>query len=422
VSVGDYASVYTDGSTVTGYIARVTAIGGGGLTLTLSTTAISGTAPTTGATGISCTTGGAWLGPNGATAFPFGFITSAATNVAGNPYRVNYKNNATYNVTAAISHNKDGFGVHQGYTSSAGDGGRATIDGGTSGTSYILFSVDGYFIEIRDFIFAHNGATGTADGVRFNHGIGLAVNLVCHDVKGYGLRVLDRFTLVECEAYNCGSNGYEGNASYNAFIRCIAHDNTTNGFSITGSSVLVDCIADTNGGSGIKAEGGNNQILTCIKCDCYNNTSDGITLSVGNTAVAYIENCNLIKNGGWGINDTVSTTVNVLNCGFGAGTQANTSGTTSFVAGSGYTIAGSVTYASNVTPWVDPANGDFRINLAAAKNAGRGNFTETAASYAGAVGYPDIGAAQHQDAASTGGFTPPVAPAVVAKSPSADPY
>jgi len=88
---------------------------------------------------------------------------------------------------------------------------------------------------------------------------------------------------------------------------------------------------------------------------------------------------------------------------FGAGTQANTSGDVN--PGGNVVQVNSAFYASNVTPWVDPANGDFRINLAAAKDAGRGNFTQTAASYAGTVGYPDIGAAQHQD---TGGASGPV--------------
>ncbi len=89
-----------------------------------------------------------------------------------------------------------------------------------------------------------------------------------------------------------------------------------------------------------------------------------------------------------------------MNCGYGAGTQANTSGATN---GTGdLDVGGAVTYASDATPWADPANGDFRISLAAAKGAGRGAFTQTAASYAGTVGYPDIGAAQ--SAASGGGI------------------
>ena len=69
-----------------------------------------------------------------------------------------------------------------------------------------------------------------------------------------------------------------------------------------------------------------------------------------------------------------------------------------------FITSGAVTYASNATPWVDPANGDFRTNLPAAMNAGRGAFTETAASYAGAVGYPDIGAAMHKDSQRGGTF------------------
>ena len=66
---------------------------------------------------------------------------------------------------------------------------------------------------------------------------------------------------------------------------------------------------------------------------------------------------------------------------------------------------GAVTYGANLTPWVDPANGDFRINLAAAKGAGRGTFLQTSASYTGTVGFPDIGAAQHLD---SGGASGPV--------------
>ncbi len=126
-------------------------------------------------------------------------------------------------------------------------------------------------------------------------------------------------------------------------------------------------------------------------CDIYNNGSDGINIVSSGTEIIWIENCNLIKNTGAGINNTATTNFGyVYNNGYGAGTQANGSADTlgPFIA------SGAVTYASNVTPWVDPANGDFRISLAAAESAGRGVFTETAASYTGTIGYPDIGAAQ----------------------------
>lgn len=120
----------------------------------------------------------------------------------------------------------------------------------------------------------------------------------------------------------------------------------------------------------------------------------------------HIENCNFIKNAAWGINKSGSGGFNglILNCGFGSGTAANTSGT---IATSIQALEiGSVTFGSNLLPWVDAPNGDFRINLAAAKGAGRGSFLQTAASYAGAIGYPDIGAAQHQESGGASVFNP----------------
>jgi hypothetical protein len=205
----------------------------------------------------------------------------------------------------------------------------------------------------------------------------------------------------ECEAFG---NNLSNTASIGGFMgagdyqRCISHDNTgsnTAGFflsSAIGNIGFTNCIADTNGGIGfnVTTTGAN---LHMHNCDAYNNTSDGIR-STASKGTLWIENCNLIKNGGWGINFATSTNAEhfLYNCAFGAGTQVNTSGTTTGIY-TGQEI-GSITYASNVTPWVDPANGDFRINLSTANFAGRAAFTETASSYAGAVGYPDIGACQ----------------------------
>ena len=56
VTVGDWANVFTDGSTTPVFIGRVTAVNA--TTVTVSTTAKSGTAPTTAGTGISINVGG----------------------------------------------------------------------------------------------------------------------------------------------------------------------------------------------------------------------------------------------------------------------------------------------------------------------------------------------------------------------------
>src|SRR5262249_22667007 len=128
--------------------------------------------------------------------------------------------------------------------------------------------------------------------------------------------------------------------------------------------------------------------------DFYNNSSDAIKIIASNKDCYWIENNNFIKNTGAGVNNV--STVNagyVYNCGYGSGTQVNGSDTLN-----NFNQSGTVTYASGVTPWVDPANGDFSINLAAAQGAGRGKFTETDSNLSApnTIGYPDIAAAQAQ--------------------------
>ncbi len=432
VSVGDFASVYLDGATLAVYIARVTAVNSGGASLDLSTTAKSGTAPATGATGRTCTTGGAWKGPNGTVNFPFGFLTGAVNNVAGDPVRCNLKNGTSYAITAAVAHQSSGgMQYFQGYTTTAGDLGKAIIDGGTAGTSFVLFTINttaaaGSNVALCDLILQNNGSTGTSDGLAitsvstWEH---IEVNrVVVNNVRGDGILVSVGATFLnECEVYAANQANTVGDVGIKITVgcslnRCISHDNTGSNNSgacvptSTGIITFDKCIFESNGLYGLRLD---SWICTHVvkNCDFYNNGNDGIHILNTSSFLGteYIENCNFIKNGGYGIkleSGIANSNVSAINCGFGAGTQVNTSGSMNGMGAS--IIVGSATYANDVTPWVDPANGDFRINLAAAKGAGRGAFTETAASYAGTVGYPDIGAAQHQDSASGGGGMPPI--------------
>jgi hypothetical protein len=415
VSVGDFASVYTDGATVTGYIGRVTAVGGSGATLTISSTAKSGSAPTTAGTGISCTTGGAWKGPNGASIFPFAFITNAMTNSTGNEPCVNMKSGTEYVITASIAHSFAGNVSFYGYTTTVRDGGRAIINGSTSTTYYNVLNITGVDNHLFNFEIKNNGNSGTqATGVILS-GAGIyAKGLVVHDVRGTGINLSGGAFIDSCETYSCNQSNTANLAgivvnSSSLAQNCISHDNSgsnNNGFATgSGSNTRSDfhnCIADSNGLHGFFIVGRDATFVS--NCDSYNNGADGIRVAANAVPQnVIIANTNLVKHpSGWGINVTDASGVLITNCGFGTGTQANASGNIS--AGVSTQSTGSVTYASDVTPWVDPANGDFRINLAAAKNAGAGVFTETAASYAGTIGYPDIGAAQHQDSGSGGGL------------------
>lgn len=405
VAVGDFASVYANGSTVTGFVGRVTARTT--TTITVSLTAKAGTAPTDGTGNRTLKIGGAWQGPNGTSGFPFNFVASTLTNSSGDLPRVNCKNDATYSITANIN-NINGNVTIQGYSSSYGDLGRATLDGGTSGAAYTLIgSTVGSYSSIVDFIFQNNGASGSAVGIFWNSASGSVVRCRITAIRGSGGQSNNNGTIWdECEfdqtnQQNSASNAGLVNAGAGYLVnRCIFHDQNgsqTPGAKALGVGTYKDCIFDTNNLDGL--------VLTVASlvygCDFYNNGGDGIECNIFAAIGLIIENCNFIKNAGYGINFTGSPGARngrIVNCGFGSGTQANTSGNTNAIGS--IELVGSVTYPSNSHPYTDPANGDFRIALAEAKHAGRGAFTQLASSYSGTVSYPDIGAAQHQ---ATGG-------------------
>lgn len=404
VVVGDFASVYPDGSTVAVFVGRVTARDA--TTITVSLTAKSGTAPTDGTGNRTLKIGGAWKGPNGTEGFPFDFAAQPMMNASNDACRVNLKNTATYSITAAMTHAVANGPVFQGCSSTPGDGGRATIDGGTSGASYVLLTISADGSELVDVILQNNGATGTSSGLVTSAGASVR-RCVVHDVRGSGFSLASSIA-IECEAYNCNGVGF---ASINStFLRCFSHNNSDSnvgGFVSGGNSsmVCIECIAAENGahGFGFRGRWQNNYML---RCDAYFNGGHGLSIdpNTSSNAYYYVESCNFVRNGGAGVDDAEASLIHIVrlvNCGFGSGTMANTSGPVSGLDDWG-AEEGSVIYPADVTPWVDPDNGDFRVSLAEAKGAGRGAFTQTAAGYAGTVGYPDIGAVQHQDAGGGG--------------------
>lgn len=403
VSVGDFASVYLDGATTAVYIGRVTAVNSGGASLDISSTAKSGTAPTTGANGRSCTTGGAWKGPNGAEAFPIGFVQSTMMNGSSHPPRINFKSGTNYAITATMTTGNAGPIFWQGYTTTVGDFGKATIDGG-SGAGFVMMSVNSVNNQFSDLIFANGGtASGTTDGVTVTSNENYFLRCVFHHIRRTGLLMSNLGGCVECEAYSTNLSGASSNAGINLRVsgihgvRLHSHDNTgdpdCNGFGVDGGVVMYHCIAESNDGNGSFSTGDVTQ--TQYGNDFYNNGRSGMLLSNSAHMLFNIQNCNFLKNGRYAIENgsTFAYSGVRYNCAYGTGTQANTLGDIEDM--EGVDILGTITYASDVTPWNDPANGDFRIILAAAKNTGRGTFTQTAASYTGTVSYPDVGAAQH---------------------------
>lgn len=407
VTTGMFASVYvTAGATNATFVGRITAVST--TTITVSLSAVSGTPPATDALGATTIkVGGAWKGPNGTTGFPFNFAATAMNDGTNLTPRINFKNGVTYAVTAAMTNTVNGPVVFRGYTTTVADGGKAIFDGGTSGAAYTLLAVSATNTSYTDLIFAHNGATGNSIVVSNTGGENVYRGCVFHDSTGDGFNASGTAIVIECEAYanntaNAASRGgFSMSASASVMVRCNSHDNAgsnSRGFYLTASVFPSFCIADTNGSHGFEYNG---VILAVFRsCDAYNNTGAGISLTGASALAVDIENCNLIKNGTYGIDSSGSALRNgfVANNGYGSGTMANTSGQTNGL--QAIVETGAVTYATDAIPWQDAPNGNFSIALAAAKAAGRGTFTETQASYSGTAGFPAIGAAQ-PSAAST---------------------
>jgi hypothetical protein len=406
-----WVSIYTTaGATTNTFTALIT--GTNATTITVSLTAMAGlvTSVSESAAAATCKVGGAWAGPNAAVSFPFNYVTAVMTNTSaiaiGYAPRVNFTN-ATYTVTAGLTNAQSGPIRWQGYGATPGDmAGKATFtETSGSGTSYIMLISSGANNDYADSIFSTSFTGGSSVGVSIQAASTVS-RCVSHDIRGAGFSVIgDGGSLIECEAYNCDKTGSTSSAGFLitshgcTLLRCISHDNATAnaiGFYILTRSVLINCIADSNASHGFYlASGGASQSL--ISCDAYKNGGSGVFDAGSGNHFISMQNCNLVLNTLWGINlagGVGNRNGSIVNCGFGSGTKANGSGTVSPI-GSVSEI-GSVTYASNLTPWVDPDNGDFRINLGAAINAGRGSFTETQASYSGTRSYPVIGAAQNQ--------------------------
>lgn len=422
VTNGAWASVYNDGATLAVYIGRVTnVVAGVNGAIHVSGSAKAGTAPTSNATQRSIKIGGAWLGPNAASGFPFSFVTLQMTNTTPDRPRINFLNTAEYNVSAAVSQANAGPLRFQGYASTPGDGGKFVLTGNGVGSAIALLTLSGANVDLLDFIIRSNGTSSTALGLAMASVNQTVQRGVVNAIRGIGVQHASSGTIAEVEVFDCGrantalDAGFRGNSSaQTTLINCISHDNTNAniaGFGGNAGAIHINCIADSNGTNGFQVTSGTGQWIM-QNCESYNNGGNGLELkgSTGDTGSVFVQNCNFIKNALYGISSQLQNsnkTGVVQFCGFGAGSQANGSGTIleagNRTGGIEFRTSTFVTYAADVTPWVDPANGDFRVSLATAKNAGRGSFTQTSGSYTGTTGYPDIGAAQHLSSGSGGG-------------------
>jgi hypothetical protein len=403
VAVGDFISCYVSGATATGFVGVVTSRTAAPNTIVFS--AINNKAGTVPADGtVDLKVGGAWAGPASAVTFPFSLIQNTLTNTTGNPPRINFKNDLTPSMTANCTNTNTGPITWQGFTTAYGDLGRTTFSFSTNVVDGIT---GGSLHTFVDLIATSSAASGTNNGFTLGSGAtrGFAKRCSASGWRNAGFLSgsAGSCKAIECEAYgNNTANSLSRGGFVNVDVkRCIASGNTgSNSLGFYQALNAVGCIAVSNGSHGFHTAGAGQH--TWHQNDAYANGGDGFNINAAAAAMD-VENCNSIDNTGWGIRVVAGSIVHLANNRFGAAGMANGSGNVSVLAASAVEEINSDSYANDVTPWTDPANGDFRINLAAAKNVGRGVFTQTQSGKAGTVSYPDIGAAQATVTASAGG-------------------
>ena len=455
VTVGMFGSVYvTAGATVATFVARVTAVSTTAVTVSL--TAVSGTPPTTDTAGArTLKIGGAWAGPGGSVGFPYNFVYGSMMDSSNNIPHVNLKGGVDYSVTASVRRcygsawaaaNAYVIGdvivssgtvyrcilghtnqvppnatywvvvsltispvVFRGYTTTPRDNGQARIKGPTTGASFIVVSDLGSYTLHADIDVQDNGATGSASGFALSGSTNMAFGVSAHGMRGRGVELNNVLgALVECEAWGCNTSNttYSGGihaATAGSFVfRCMSHNNRggSNGHGITMDTSIYwkECISAYNSGDGYQSNADTN--VTLSSCDFYNNGANGLNFTGGSTTMLLsIVNCNFVKNGANGILFRRYGEIGEFAGNrFGAGTMANTTADATTFEPFSMSAANNSSYASDVTPWSDPDNGNLSITLAAAVGAGYGTYTAAFNGFGTNVSYPDVGAAEKSHA------------------------
>lgn len=415
VVVGDFASVFADGGTITGFVGRITAFDA--TTITVSLTAKAGTAPVDGTSNRTLRVGGAWKGPNATVDHPFGFMVATLNDGVNLTPRVNFKRSTNYVITASISHGTAEVNpiVWQGYTTTPGDGGRATLEVTAAVASFVVLTIGSTNCRrmiLADLIFKKNGTSGTANGLAFNSTMGMLIRVSAINMRGSGIVLTGAGVVaIECDTTDCNAASTAGVPSITAagnmrLVRCVAVRSRGPGFgtSVAGgvNMSLIHCIAVSSLEAGLSVRtvvGTSGGSVTATHCDFYLSSHSGVFVdnAVNATAGVFLENCNLLYNQRYGVEHSGSATglTHIVNCGFGSGDVANVLGDV-LTGGATVIEKDNVIYPPDLIPYgndglgVDPPELSL---VGPARHTGRGVYFPDA--IVPSSGYPDIGAVDH---------------------------
>lgn len=326
-----------------------------------------------------------------------------------------YVKAGTYTITAAITFRSNFGCTLEGYTTTRGDNGVATITCSTNSinkfTGYSSF-VSGWYIKnfiIQDTAGTRgNGILSTAnsdDGGPFilsNVTIDGCLNGISAGSNGW-----ISLNLYNCIIKNCTATGIVNSNKSMFAYDCLFYNNATSGVIISnvraGAYALYffeRCVFANNTGSGFKdtSQPTNSAQRVFENCVFYTNSTDGIRIDVAYAAALVVRNCIFLNNTGYGIN-FVQT--NAYNAQFSrAEANAFFGNTTAQVLR--YLSTGAVTLSGD--PFVAASSQNFALDATASEGALCRAAGATGARRDGMTSYHDIGAIQHADPAAAGGL------------------
>jgi len=338
-------------------------------------------------------------------------ISKALSTVAAGDL-VNIKNTNDYTITTALAATVSGTVaagpvVLRGYTSTPGDGGRFKVK--TSTNSINLLDIQCNFMTIQDFEFHHEASTrgrGIVASSAVRDALSLRNGKIVGPTFGVDAEYLTNWTIrgLVCEnleVVSCASVGIAGDAVISGcLIRGCGdaiHRSVYANYPWWPTMVVDRCILYNNT-NGIVWSINEPATLIVNQTVIRKNTSHGINISSTTPMIlAFVMNSIVYDNGGYGITAAAKLMHLLRANAFGSNTSGNYH-TTYFT-----NAVGDVSLSGD--PHTNAVGLDFSLN----NTAGAGAACR-AAGFPGAflggstTGYLDIGAAQHQDPAASGGL------------------
>lgn len=278
--------------------------------------------------------------------------------------------------------------IFEGYTTATGDGGRATIDGGSARASGII---EGGSITNAYYVFRNFRITDhTGDGVD-SSGMFQITWINCRfDNNSTGIDVGSNTLFIDCEFDTNSVDGAEA-SSDSKYVGCLAHTNTDDGIqlgagggashcvaygngssatlegqiAITGGRVLVDhCTFDGDNSAtklGISSQQPGPTIINCIFYDCH----------VG----IYSSGANYVVSGYSDYNSFASCTTDVTNLTAGSNSITDAGDPFTNSAGRDYTLASTAEGESDAGRDYNDATSGADMGAHQLSQAGGGGLT-----------------------------------------------